>query len=290
MIGPVFTRRAAPPRRGPVAVNALRTTCEGMWILQALCGIETLPATLLLRPWVAEGGPPTGHPGLAVLRAAGALVDDETVHPTIADWIHTLGCADIELCVSVRRGQDHLRMVIARRGLSHVAASRCGDDITIEQLASVRDITDLVGRILPLCGPHVEPASFDPIKVRSEVLVEGFAQMVRGVKRPLAELGLTGDQRQLIGLAADDPALEASFVVVVHGAGGEHVGLAAASITDTQRGRVVSGPVRGQGDVWFTYIVPGTTAAAVRAVTAVVASLGVTWHEHDRDRKCVPTA
>ncbi|MBV8346030.1 MAG: ESX secretion-associated protein EspG, partial [Mycolicibacterium sp.] len=129
----------------------LHTTCEGIWILQGLCGIECLPAGLLLRPWVAAAGPPTWHPGIATLREAGALIDDETVHPTIRCWLEALGAADIELCVNVRRGDEHLRLVIARRERAHVAASRCGDDVTVEEVRNVSNVRDLVARILALC-------------------------------------------------------------------------------------------------------------------------------------------
>lgn len=86
----------------------------------------------------------------------------------------------------------------------------------------------------------------------------------------------------MITLVTDSPPMEASFAVVLHDRRGVHVGLVCASITDTEQGRVVAGPVRSQDGTWFTQIVPGTPAAAARAVAAVVASMGVTWHEHAR--------
>lgn len=279
---PAFARRPAPPHRGPAAVSVLNTTCEGVWLVQALCGIEMLPANLLLRPWVAESGRPTGHPGVPVLREAGVLIDDETVHPTIAQWVETLAAADIELCVCVRRGEDHLRVVIARRGDTHVAASRCGDDVTIEEIRCVGDVRELVTRILPICGTDVEPAGFDPISVRSDTFIDRLAEMTRGTKRPFARLGLSAEQRRMITLATDNPVMETSFAVVLHDRRGAHVGLVSASIIDTEHGRVVAGPVRSPDGTWFTQIVPGTPAAAARAVAAVVSSMGVTWHEHAR--------
>jgi hypothetical protein len=279
---PAFARRPAPAHRGPVPVSSLHTTCEGIWLVQALCGIEMLPANLLLRPWVAEGGRPTGHPGVPVLRKAGVLIGDETVHPTIADWIETLAAPDIELAVCVRRGQDHLRVVIARRADTHVAASRCGDDVTIEELRGVGDVRELVARILPMCGTDVDPAGFDPISVASETFIDRLAEMTRGTKRPFAGLGLSAEQRRMILLATDNPVMEASFAVVLHDRRGAHVGLVSASITDTEQGRVVAGPVRSEDGTWFTQIVPGTPAAAARAVAAVVSSMGVTWHGHAR--------
>jgi len=264
-------------------VQRLDTTCEGVWIIQAICGIEVLPATLLLRPWVSEGGIPYGHPGLAALRAAGVLLEDETVHPTVEGWIETLAAADIELCVSVRRGEEHLRAVIARRGQDHAVAMRCGDNVTIYGI-QVGDIGALAARMLPLCGPNTPPAPVDPIRLRSDMLLDGLADMIRGDKRPFKRLGLSAQQREIMMMATNHPPMETSFAVIVHDETGDHVGLVAAAITDTEQGRVVAGPVRSQDGTWFTQIVPGTPGAAARAVAAVVSSMGVTWHEHARHK------
>src|SRR5271169_675849 len=68
---PEFSMRPAPSGQRPQGLSMLETTCEGVWLLQALCGVETLPSALMLRPYVAAAGPLVGHPGIAVLRNAG---------------------------------------------------------------------------------------------------------------------------------------------------------------------------------------------------------------------------
>ena len=55
---PSFTTRPGPEHAGPANIAALSTTTEGLWLLQALCGIETLPAVLVTRPYIADVGPP----------------------------------------------------------------------------------------------------------------------------------------------------------------------------------------------------------------------------------------
>ena len=175
-------------------------------------------------------------------------------------------------------------MVIARADHTHVAASRSGDDVTIEELQHVGDVRELVWRILPLFGATVEPARFDAITVRSDDFLTGLAERTRGVERPFRRLGLSSEQRRMVTLATDKPPMEASFGVVVHDRSGGHVGLVSAAITDTELGRVVTGPVRADDGTWFTQIVPGTPAAAGRAVAAVVASMGVDWLGHARYR------
>jgi EspG family len=289
---PDFALRPAPERPGPVPVSVLETTCEGVWLLQALCGVETLPAVLMLRPYVAAAGPPVGHPGVSVLRNAGVLIDDHTVHPRIAEWIGVLGAPDVELCGGIRRAgdfpdpPDYLQLAVARRDDLHVAASRHQEDVTIEELGQVGSLRELVARILPLCGPPVEPVGFEPVTVPSQALVEGFGRVVGGEHTPavaLGGLGLSAPQRQVLMRAADQPLTELSLGVVQHDSRGDHVANAAVTVTDTIEGRIVTGPVRSEDGTWWTRISPGTTDAVARSLRALVATLPTpVWREHSR--------
>jgi len=278
--------RPAPGHHRPVAVSVLETTCEGVWLLQALCGVETLPAALMLRPYVSVAGPPADHPGVEVLRDAGALIDDHTVHPRIAEWLEVLGAPDIELCGVIRRGDDYLQLAVARRDGLHVAASRHHDDVTIEELGQVDSLRELVARILPLCGPPVEPVGFEPLTVPSLELLEGLGQVVRGEHAPavaLGGLGLSARQRRVLIRAADQPLTELSLGVIQHDSRGDYIAHAAVTITDTTEGRVVTGPVRSEDGTWWTHISPGTTDAVVRSLRSLVATLPTpAWREHSR--------
>jgi hypothetical protein len=283
---PDFALRPAPARDRPVPVSVLETTCEGAWLLQALCGVETLPAALMLRPYVPAAGPPIGHPGVAVLRDGGVVVDGHTVHPRIAEWIEVLGSPDVELCGAIRRSDDYLWLAVARRGDMHVAASRHYDDVIVEDLGQVGSLRELVVRILPLCGPPVEPVGFEPVTVPSQVLVEGLGQVVRGEHSAgvaLGGLGLSGEQRRVLMRAADQPLTELSLGVVQHDSRGDHIANAAVTVTDTTEGRIVMGPVRGEDGTWWTHISPGTIDAVVRSLRALVATLPTPgWREHSR--------
>jgi ESX secretion-associated protein EspG len=284
---PDFALQPAPERRRPVPVSVLDTTCEGVWLLQALCGVETLPAGLMLRPYVSVDGPPFDHPGIAVLRDAGALIDDRTVHPRIAEWIEVLGAPDVELYGGIRRGaDDYLQLAVARRDDRHVAASRHDDDVTIEELGQMGSLRELVARILPLCGPPVEPVGFEPLTVPSVQLVEGLEQVVRGEHTPavaLAGLGLSARQRRVLLQAADQPLTELSLGVIQHDSRGDHIANAAVTVTDTTEGRIVTGPVRSEDGTWWTHISPGTTDAVARSLRSLVATLPTpVWREHSR--------
>jgi hypothetical protein len=283
---PDFSLRPAPEPLNPVAVSVLETTCEGVRLLQALCGVEALPAVLMLRPYVSAADPPVGHPGVAVLRDAGALIDDHTVHPRIAEWIEVLGAPDVELSGDIRRGDDYLWLAVARRDGLHVAASRHRDDVTIEDLGHVDSLRELVERILPLCGPPVQPVGFEPLTVPSLGLIEALGQVVRGEQAPavaLGGLGLSARQRRVLMRAADQPLTELSLGVVQHDSRGDHVANTAVTVTDTTEGRIVTGPVRSEDGTWWTQISPGTTDAVARSLRALVATLPTpVWREHSR--------
>lgn len=284
---PSFLRRSAPEHGGPPTVTVLTTTCEAVWIMQALCGVEQLPAALMLRPYVTAGGPPSAatHPGVETLIKAGALLDEYTLHPTLARWLEALGAPDIELCVNIRRGDDHMRLVIARRDTVTVAISRCDDDVTIEEVGATGSLRSLYERILPLCGPVVEPAAFAPITVPSADFIDGIAAVVRGdhtAAMALGGLGLDPEQRRIVMLAADAPLMEASFAAVIHDARGDHVALASAAITDTTEGRIITGPIRGTDKTWWTRIEPGTVDAGAGALRSLMETLGTTWQGQSR--------
>ena len=276
-----------PPEYGPAPVTVLDTTCEGIWLLQALCGVEMLPAMLVLRPYVSAGGPPVGHAGLAVLREAGAVLDGDLVHPTIARWIETLGAPDMLLCGSIRRDENYLRLAIARRDDLHVAITRCADEVTVEEMGRVSSVRDLVRAVLPLAGAPVEPARFDPITVSTEGLLVGLNDIVQGTHTPVvafADLGISAEQRRVLMMAADTPLQEVSLTMVQHDASGDHIAKAAVTVSDTAAGRIVTGPLLTEDGRWLTRISPGTEDAITRALRSLVGTLPCpAWRDHSRE-------
>lgn len=291
---PSFAARPGPEHRGPSTIAALSTTTEGLWLLQALCGVETLPAILVTRPFVADVGPPASHPGIDTLVQAGAILtgDHREVHPQIRQWLDTLGAPDLALGAMIERRDPaggaprHLRVAIARRAAMTVAATRHADDVTIETLGAVPNLRALLARLLPLCGPPTAPADFDTIMVPTPDLLDGLASVVRGDHTPkvaLARLGLSAAQQRVLTAAADHPLMEMSLGVIRHDTSGDHVGIAAVAVTDTVEGRVVTGPVRSDSGQWWTRIAPGTLAAGAAALTNLLGTVGVSdWYGHDR--------
>jgi len=290
---PSFTTRPGPGHAGPANIAALSTTTEGLWLLQALCGIETLPAVLVTRPYIADVGPPTAHPGLDALRDAGALLagDHPEVHPQIRGWLETLGAPDIVLGAMIERRShtgtaQHLRIAIARRGAMTVAATRHDQDVTVENVGAVPTMRALLARLLPLCGPDTTPADFDTIMVPTSDFLDGLTQVVRGEHTPkvaLSRLGLTAGQQRVITAAADRPLMEMSLGIIRRDTSGDRVGIAAVAVTDTSEGRIVTGPVRSDSGDWWTTVTPGTLAAGAHALTNLLGTVGLSdWYGHDR--------
>ncbi len=283
---PSYLNRPAPKSAAPAPIASLETTTEGLWLLQALCGVEELPAVLVCRPYVSAGGAPVDHPGIPTLRQAGAIVGEHDVHPQIRLWLETVGAPDIVLACMVRRGQEHLRVAIARRGHTSVSITRHGDQMTVENLGAVT-VASLVERLLPLCGAVVAPAKFEAARVPTAELLSALAEVLRGEHSAavaLGRLGLTADQRRIATLAADQPLVDLSMAVVTYRSDGEiQVSKATASVTDTAEGRVVIGPVRSDNGAWWTQIGPGTPAAAKSALTHVLGTVGLReWDDRGR--------
>lgn len=290
---PSFTTRPGPGHAGPANIAALSTTTEGLWLLQALCGIETLPAALVTRPYIADVGPPTAHPGLDALLDAGALLagDRHEVHPQIRGWLETLGAPDIVLGAMIERRSptgpaQHLRIAIARRAAMTVAATRYAQDVTVENVGTVPNMRALLARLLPLCGPETKPADFDTIMVPTSDFLDGLTQVVRGEHTPkvaLSRLGLTAGQQRVITAAADRPLMEMSLGIIRRDTTGDRVGIAAVAVTDTSEGRIVTGPVRSDSGDWWTTVTPGTLAAGANALTNLLGTVGLSdWYGHDR--------
>ncbi len=84
---PTFVNRPAPTATGPQPATSMEVTREALWLLQALCGVERMPAVLVTRPFTDTGDPaerPLGHPGVEVLREKWLVFVDEVL---IDGWL-----------------------------------------------------------------------------------------------------------------------------------------------------------------------------------------------------------
>lgn len=291
-VRPKFVNRPAPTATGPQPVTSMEVTREALWLLQALCGVERMPAVLVTRPFTDTGDPaerPWGHPGVEVLREKGLVFGDQ-VHPQVRLWMETLGAPDVVLAAMIRRGGQNLRLAIARRGEVTVSAIQHEDDLAVEYLGHSATVSSLVDRLLPVCGPQVQPAQFDAVSVPTADLLEALGQVARGehsAATVFTSLGMDSDQYRVVTMAADHPIMELSMTAMTpDDAGRIEVSRTAATVTDTALGRVLTGPIRSDNGSWWTLITPGTTAAIKSSVSAVLGMVGIReWNDGTPHRR-----
>src|ERR1700675_4144519 len=95
---------------------ALTTTANGVWVLPALLGVETLPVALRRRLFIpllhedalmgstTAGGVPVAQTAeYASLVAAGVIDSSGAVDHTVRDWMTVLGRAERQVVLAIRR-------------------------------------------------------------------------------------------------------------------------------------------------------------------------------------------
>jgi len=131
----------------------LTTTVGGVWTLQALLGVETMPAVLRIKPFI-----PSVHESLIVETTAGPLPLNQTgeylglveagvidasghVDDVVRDWMTVLGRPGRQVVLSIRRPAGeaqgspivHERVVVVCRHRRWMAmAARDGDEVVID--------------------------------------------------------------------------------------------------------------------------------------------------------------
>lgn len=89
--------------------HELTTFPAGMWVLQRLLGLETMPVSLRLAHYIPSGSdhiPVADYPEYRSLVAGGIIDDSGSVDPVVADWLTVVSRPDLEVQLTVRRPGD----------------------------------------------------------------------------------------------------------------------------------------------------------------------------------------
>jgi hypothetical protein len=93
-----------------MTAHELTTFPAGMWVLQRLLGLETMPVSLRLAHYIPSGSdhiPVADYPEYRSLVAGGIIDDAGGVDPVVADWLTVVSRPDLEVQLTVRRpGED----------------------------------------------------------------------------------------------------------------------------------------------------------------------------------------
>jgi len=273
----------------------LTTTVDGLWVLQAVTGIEQTCPELGLRPLLPRLDTPERalqHPVAAELIAAGALDPAGNADPMIREWLTVLLRRDLGLLLTMAvPGRESTRACLCRFATWWVVLERHGDRIRLHPAGTAADESAaaelVVGQVERLCGVAEAPP-LRPVTLDTEQLLESVRDGPT-LRAFLLGQRLDVDQRQIVAMAADPTrSAHATIVALQPGAGPDStarvaVGDSTVTIVDTPAGRVcVADVVSGQRR--YQVVSPGSRTEIADAMQRLIRHLpaGDEWHEYRR--------
>jgi hypothetical protein len=286
---------------------SLTTTPMGIWVLQALLGVETMPIALRLKPFIpsvhaslivetTDGPRPlTETAEYASLVAAGAIGPHGEVDEAIRDWMKVVGRPDRQIVLVARRPAagtaderqqydddprvEERALVVCQHRRWLAMAARCGDEVVIGPVGESGDSDERVSLIcqtlLPAFG-EAPPAAIEGVNLLSDVLqsaVKSSYQHGReAVSAALGRLGLLPDQVDVLTAITrlDESAM--AVVAIIDQGVTEYVHPKVFTVVDTEFGRVSVTYVSGaDGRQWMS-IFPTSIPALREDLTDLLAA------------------
>jgi hypothetical protein len=273
----------------------LTTTVDGLWVLQAVAGVEQTCPELGLRPLLPRLDTPERalrHPMAEELIACGAIDGGGNVDPMIREWLTVLLRRDLGLVLNLAvPGRDPTRAAICRFASWWVVLERHGNLVRLYPAGTARDEASaselVVGQIERLCGV-AEAAPLRPVTLDTEHLLESVRD-ADSLKSFLLKQRLDVDQLHILTTAADPArSASASIVAVQAGVGPENtarfaIGDSSVAIVDTTAGRLCVEGVTSGGRR-YQVISPGSRSDIGAAVRRLIRNLpaGEEWHSYRR--------
>lgn len=273
----------------------LTTTVDGLWVLQAVTGVEQTCPELGLRPLLPRLDTTEralSHPIADELRAAGALDEAGNVDPMIREWLTVLLRRDLALMVNIGvPGREPTRASICRFASWWVVLERHAELVRLYPAGTASDeggASDLVvGQVERLCGV-AEVAPLKPVTLDTEQLLASVRDAA-SLRTFLLSQNLDVDQLQIVTMAADPArSAHAAIVGLQAGVGPDEmariaVGDSTVSIIDTPAGRVcVENVISGQRR--YQILSPGSRSDISGAVQRLIRRLpaGDEWYSYRR--------
>jgi EspG family len=273
----------------------LTTTIDGLWVLQAVTGVEQLCPELGMRPLLprletAEYA--LRHPVVPELVACGALDEAGNPDPMIREWMTVLLRRDLGLLLHISvPGREPTRAAICRFASWWVVLERHGDLVRLYPVGTASNEAAaaelVVGQVERLCGV-AEAAPLRPVTVRTDELLEAVHDAV-SLRSFLLGQRLDVDQLHIITMAAD-PARSAyaAIVALQAGVGPDKtarlaIGESSVAIVDTSAGRLcVEGMTSGGRR--YQVLSPGSRSDIGAAVRRLIQNLpaGEEWYSYRR--------
>ncbi|KUI36217.1 ESX secretion-associated protein EspG [Mycobacterium sp. GA-2829] len=264
----------------------LTTTVEGVWALQALLGIESMPTALRLKPFI-----PSVHQDLVVettagpvplqqtaeylsLAHAGVIDDRGRVDDVVRDWMTVIGRADRQVMLVVRRPDGELTnadgsrtptvhervLVVCRHKRWMAMIARDGHEMVIDAVGESDDpATQMALMSQPILAAFGDapPADIDGINIPAELLQTTMERCAghgrQAVIAAMGRLGLQPAQAEIVAAAArPDESAMAVVSVIDHGIS-YTVHDRVLTVADTEYGRVsLSTTASADGKKWMS--------------------------------------
>jgi EspG family len=273
----------------------LTTTPSGIWVLQALLGVEKVPTALRLRPFVPsiDGGgsvatdigeiPLQRTAEYASLVAAGVIDERGQVDDAVRDWMAVVGRPQREVVVVVRRPKpfdghvttdegpalvEERTMSICQRERWLAMIARSDDQVVLAPLgeASRTDTqVELICDTVLHAFSEGRPAAISGFNLPSASLEQALTGTI-GKEQPvvasaLTRLGLSPDQVAVMSAAARlDHSAMAVVTIIEHGIK-PHVHPDVISVIDSELGRITISYTTGPDGTRWTSVWPTTTDA-----------------------------
>lgn len=299
-----------PSTRTDITVNV-----EGFWMLQALLDIRHVAPELRCRPYVSTDSSDwlSEHPGMAVMREQGIVVDDQ-VNETVAARMRVLAAPDLEVVALLALGKlrygvieaddgaeqepgtrdipdNEFRVLLARRGEHWVSAVRVGTDITVDDVA-VTDAASIAALVIDGMESihHADPAQITAVNVPMEEMLEatqswqdsGFNIFTGG---DLRRMGISAATVAALGQALSEPAAEAAVYARQYRDDAKGPSASVLSLKDGSGGRIAlyqQARTAGSGEAWLA-ICPATPQLVQVGVKTVLDTLPYgAWKTHRR--------
>lgn len=296
-----------PSTRTDITVNV-----EGFWMLQALLDIRHVAPELRCRPYVSTDSNEwlSQHPGMAVMREQGIVVDDE-VNETVAARMRVLAAPDLEVVALLSLGKlrygviedeeqppgtrdipdNEFRVLLARRGEHWVSAVRVGTDITVDDV-SVTDAASIAALVIDGMESihHADPAQITAVNVPMEEMLEatqnwqdsGFNIFTGG---DLRRMGISAATVAALGQALSEPSAEAAVYARQYRDDAKGPSASVLSLKDGSGGRIAlyqQARTAGSGEAWLA-ICPATPQLVQVGVKTVLDTLPYgAWKTHRR--------
>jgi EspG family len=270
---------------------ALTTTPNGVWVLQALLGVETLPVALRLRPFIPSlydesvivdttAGPvPLAHTAeYASLVAAGVIDAAGAVDDTVRDWMTVLSRAERQVVLAIRRPdpatvggasptvQERV-LVVCRHRRWLAMAARDGDEVVIDAVGESEQPdqqAELICNVMLPAFGDAYPADIEGVNVPAELMYSTLNNAAPHghdvVVSALARLGLAPPLTEVLTAAARFDESAMAVVSVIDTGVTTQVHPRVLTVADTAYGRVsITTSASADGKEWMT-IWPATVS------------------------------